>query len=233
MLVKGVTAGCPYPSTFLGLKRNIPDKLGYYSALSISRHCSLYNLRQKPHSSPVRARYGCRSWVQIWPKFYHWHCCAVWTIVSYMTVIYRESIVPILQMYGSLSGQAINSHDIDNVELTRKYFDYISGWNMKENGNVFYVCRNKLCRCASLSPYMCALSGTYLEIVFFSWLSNFKQSQNVWFASFMILFRPYDIYFRSVSWAMGMKFPAATCCVWILHYVELIMRNMSKLIIVS
>ena len=36
---------------------------------------------------------GCRPWVQIWPKFHHCNCCAVCTMVSYITAIYRESIV--------------------------------------------------------------------------------------------------------------------------------------------
>ena len=66
----------------------------WYSALSMYSGCfSLYNSRKTPHSSPVRARYGCRSWVQIWPKFYHCNCCAVCTIISYITAIYQESIV--------------------------------------------------------------------------------------------------------------------------------------------
>ena len=34
---------------------------------------------------------GGRSWVQIWPKFYYCNCCAVCTIVSHITAIYRES----------------------------------------------------------------------------------------------------------------------------------------------
>ena len=36
---------------------------------------------------------GCRLWVQIWPKFYYCNCCAVCTIVSYITATYRGSIV--------------------------------------------------------------------------------------------------------------------------------------------
>ena len=35
----------------------------------------------------------CLSWKQIWPKFYHCNCCAVCTIVSYITAICRESVV--------------------------------------------------------------------------------------------------------------------------------------------
>ena len=34
----------------------------------------------------------CCSLLQIWPKFYHCNCCAVCTIVSYITAIYLESI---------------------------------------------------------------------------------------------------------------------------------------------
>ena len=37
---------------------------------------------------------GCRSWVQIWLKFYPCNCCAACTNVSYITAIYRrESVV--------------------------------------------------------------------------------------------------------------------------------------------
>ena len=34
---------------------------------------------------------GCRSWMQIWPKFYHCNCC-ICIILSYITEIYREPI---------------------------------------------------------------------------------------------------------------------------------------------
>ena len=58
----------------------------YYSALSIyCSHLSLYNSRKTPHSLPVR--------VQIWPKFHYCNCCAMCTIIVYITSIYRESIV--------------------------------------------------------------------------------------------------------------------------------------------
>ena len=36
---------------------------------------------------------GCRSWVQIWPKYYHCNCCAVYTVVSLITAMYQESVV--------------------------------------------------------------------------------------------------------------------------------------------
>ena len=65
-----------------------------YIALSIYRgHFSSYNSRKTPHSSPVKAMYGCLSWAEIWPKFYHCNCCAVCTIVWYMTAIYWEPII--------------------------------------------------------------------------------------------------------------------------------------------
>ena len=34
------------------------------------------------------------SWVQIYPKFYNYNCCAVCIIITYVTAIYRETIVP-------------------------------------------------------------------------------------------------------------------------------------------
>ena len=36
---------------------------------------------------------GCRSWVQNWPMFCHHNSYVVYTIVSYITAVYRESIV--------------------------------------------------------------------------------------------------------------------------------------------
>ena len=59
-------------------------------ALDISRSFSSYNSRKTPYISPERARYA---WMQIWPKYYNCNCCAAWTIVSYITEKYRESIV--------------------------------------------------------------------------------------------------------------------------------------------
>ena len=56
----------------------------------------LNNSRKTPHSPPVRARYVV-SWVsewKVWTEFWHFNFWAVCTIVSYMAVIYRESIVP-------------------------------------------------------------------------------------------------------------------------------------------
>ena len=48
----------------------------------------------------VRSRYiavifrmRCRSWVQIWPLFYHFNWCDVHIIASYITAMYRESIL--------------------------------------------------------------------------------------------------------------------------------------------
>ena len=38
---------------------------------------------------------GCRSWVHIWPTFHPCSCRAVYTIVSYITAIYGESLVAI------------------------------------------------------------------------------------------------------------------------------------------
>ena len=61
--------------------------------LDISLSFFFYNPWKTPHSYPVRARYGCHSWVQIWLKFYHCNCCAVCTITSYITVVYWESII--------------------------------------------------------------------------------------------------------------------------------------------
>ena len=61
-----------------------------YSVISIyRRHFHLCNSRKTPHNSSAR----CHSWVQIWPKCYHYDCCAAHIIISYMTAIYRESIV--------------------------------------------------------------------------------------------------------------------------------------------
>ena len=46
---------------------------------------------------PIACHYGrgmgCRSWVQIWLKFYHCNCCAGSTFLSYITAIYQESII--------------------------------------------------------------------------------------------------------------------------------------------
>ena len=50
-------------------------------------HFSSYNSQK--HGRGKR----CRSLEQIWPKFYHWKCCFVCTFASYITVLYRESIV--------------------------------------------------------------------------------------------------------------------------------------------
>ena len=67
--------------------------LSKYSALSIYRgHFSSYNPRKTPHSSPVRARYGVSFVGANLSKFYHFNCCAVCTILSYITAIYGESI---------------------------------------------------------------------------------------------------------------------------------------------
>ena len=41
-------------------------------AFDISRQFSLYNSRKTPHSSPVKSSMRCRSWVQIWSKFYYY-----------------------------------------------------------------------------------------------------------------------------------------------------------------
>ena len=54
---------------------------------------SLYNSRKTLHSSPVQRVMVCRSWMQIWSKFYHRNCCTVCTIISYKTAIYRECLV--------------------------------------------------------------------------------------------------------------------------------------------
>ena len=42
---------------------------------------------------PERWGLGCRSWVQICPKFLLCNCCGFCIIVSYITAIYRESVV--------------------------------------------------------------------------------------------------------------------------------------------
>ena len=61
------------------------------TTFSIHRgHFSLYKSRKTPYSGRGM---GCREWVQIWPKFYHCSCCAACTIASYMTAIYRESLM--------------------------------------------------------------------------------------------------------------------------------------------
>ena len=74
-------------SKFRRVCRCIIPETYQYSVLSIyHRHFSSYNSRKAPHSLPVSTRYGWRSSVQIWPKFYHCNC-AVCTIVSYITGI--------------------------------------------------------------------------------------------------------------------------------------------------
>ena len=45
------------------------------------------------HPLASRQGRGYLPWMQIWIKFYHCSCCAVCTIVSYITTIYRECIV--------------------------------------------------------------------------------------------------------------------------------------------
>ena len=48
---------------------------------------------RNPIVRPKRRCMGRRSWVQTWLKFYHINCCYVYIIASYVTAIYRESIV--------------------------------------------------------------------------------------------------------------------------------------------
>ena len=69
-------------------------KKSIINALSIYRgYVSGYHSRKTHKSSLVMVGYGWRSWVQIWPKFYHCNCCAVCTIAPCITAIYRESMV--------------------------------------------------------------------------------------------------------------------------------------------
>ena len=54
---------------------------------------------------------GCRSWVQTWPKYYHCNCCAVYTIVSYITEIWQHFGGIVLALFRPFLG---------TVSLTRK-----------------------------------------------------------------------------------------------------------------
>ena len=66
----------------------------HHRVLSIYRgHFSSNNARNTPIARPLGRGNGCRSWVQIWSKFYHCNCIAVWIIVPYITAIYRGFIV--------------------------------------------------------------------------------------------------------------------------------------------
>ena len=77
--------------------------------ISIDRFC--ITRERQPIARPLGRGLGCRSWVQIWPTFSHCNCCAVCTILSCITAIYRESIVfrtgkcvfgmPIRESYGA------------------------------------------------------------------------------------------------------------------------------------
>ena len=65
-----------------------------YNVLLIYRHHFLHITHGRhPITHPLGQGLGCLSWMQIWPKFYHCYCCAVCTIISYSTAVYRESIV--------------------------------------------------------------------------------------------------------------------------------------------
>ena len=57
-------------------------------------HFSPYTFRQTPHSSPVRARYGVSFVSANLTEVLSLNCCAVCTIISHITAIHRESIVP-------------------------------------------------------------------------------------------------------------------------------------------
>ena len=54
---------------------------------------------------------------QIWPKFYYCNCCAACTIISYITAIYRESIIRNI-FHGFTVTR--NPHNLNN--LSRKKF---------------------------------------------------------------------------------------------------------------
>ena len=67
---------------------------------------------------------GCHSRVQIWPKFYHCNCCAVCTIVLYVTAIYRESIV-----CGSKSAKNVTC--IYHINTIFPFWTIINGTNCR------------------------------------------------------------------------------------------------------
>ena len=72
---------------------------GLYICPVRSRYIAVISLRITHERHPKLARKselwevvtGCKS--DQGPKFYHCYCCAVWIIVSYITVIYRECIL--------------------------------------------------------------------------------------------------------------------------------------------
>ena len=71
-----------------------------YSALSTYHgHFSSYNSWKTLHSSPVRVGYGVFLVSANLNKIYHRNCCDGCTIVSYITVIYRESVVCEIEVY--------------------------------------------------------------------------------------------------------------------------------------
>ena len=63
-----------------------------------------------PIARPWGQGRGCRLWVEIWLKIYHCNCCAVCTIISYLTAVYRESIAPGFNKLGK-----------DNCKMRQKY----------------------------------------------------------------------------------------------------------------
>ena len=75
---------CSYSFQSLCSKQCAPD---------ISRPPLSKQLMRDTHSSPVSTRYGCISWVEVWPKSYLRSCCAECNIVLYGAAIYRGNIV--------------------------------------------------------------------------------------------------------------------------------------------
>ena len=68
---------------------------------------------------------GCHSWVQISLKFYHCNCCAVCTIVSYMTVIYGESIVFFIFLINLYHWLKLNGYEIIKLSKLCGYWQNV------------------------------------------------------------------------------------------------------------
>ena len=65
---------------------------------------------------------GYGSWVKIWPKFYHCNCCVVCIIISYITTIYRESIVASFPMMLSWIGSVLIKLSLSSMEVASQMF---------------------------------------------------------------------------------------------------------------
>ena len=62
-------------------------------------------MKGTPYLARTGGGMGCRSWVQIWPKFYHCNCCALNTIVSYIADILRSFCIwHLMPWFFALSG---------------------------------------------------------------------------------------------------------------------------------